>query len=464
MALSYRKHASKATVFKFKQIPISISTESPIVVPVVPEPSVVPETPVGEASPWEPLASPIFRIFWLTSLASNVGTWIHEVGAGWLMTSLDNSPHLVTAVRVAMSVPILLLAIPAGTLADRVDRRRLLIGIQCVLMITAATISWLTFAGRITPGLLLALTCVMGLGMVVHVPTWQASIPELVPRRQLPQAVALGSISFNLARSIGPAIGGLMIATLGTWVTFAMNSVSFLIVLFVLLRWNRVASPPIAKQSFRSAVVEGIVFAANDRSMRHVLVRVILFVMPASALWSLMPLVAKEQLHWDSRGYGYLVGAVGFGAVAAALVLPCMRRRIGLDQTVFVATCLYACGLAITSTSSNRLVVLGSMFVMGAGWMIVLTTLNSTAQMTLPNSIRARGMACYLSCMAGAMALGAWTWGAVAGATSPGIAELIAALLLPITAVAGNVAFGLVPWTGVIEPSLGIQNAAKIVD
>jgi len=376
-------------------------------------------------------------MFWMTSLASNVGTWVHEVGSGWLMTSLDSSPHMVSAVRVVMSLPILLLALPAGTLADRVDRRKLLIAVQAVLMLTAAAISLMTYTGTITPQRLLVLTAIMGLGMVIHVPTWQASIPELVPREQIPQAVALGSISFNLARSVGPALGGLLIASVGTWIAFAVNSFSFGVVLLVLIRWRRTASEKPRRESFTTSIRTGVVFVVRERVMRNVLLRVVLFVLPASALWSLMPLIARQQLNWDSRGYGYLVGSIGVGAVVAAVWLPRLRRIVGIDQTVFAAMCIFATGLAVTSMSSNRGLAIASMFVMGIGWMMTLTTLNSTAQVTLANPIRARGMACYLSAMAGGMAMGAWLWGLIAKEYSPELAELLAAAMLPVHAIIG---------------------------
>jgi len=344
---------------------------------------------------------------------------------------------MVSAVRVAMSLPILLLALPAGTLADRVDRRKLLIAVQTVLMLTAGMISAMTYAGVMTPQWLLVLTGIMGLGMVVHVPTWQASIPELVPKSQIPQAVALGSISFNLARGVGPAIGGLLIASVGTWIAFAVNSFSFGVVLLVLIRWKRTATERPLPESFFASIQTGFAFAIGERVMRNVLLRVVLFVFPASILWSLMPLIARQQLDWDSRGYGYLVGSIGLGAVVAAAWLPRMRQVVGIDQTVFSAMCIFAAGLAMTSITSHRIVAMVSMFVMGIGWMMTLTTLNSTAQVTLSNSIRARGMACYLSALAGAMAVGAWLWGVVAKEYSPEFAELFAAALLPVNAIIG---------------------------
>jgi predicted MFS family arabinose efflux permease len=377
-------------------------------------------------------------MFWLASLASNVGTWVHEVGSGWLMTTLDSSPGMVSSVRIAMSVPILLLAIPAGAIADRVDRRRLLILVQVVLMVTTATISATTYFNTITPTLLLGLTIVMGLGMVVHVPTWQASIPELVPKGQIPQAVALGSISFNLARSIGPALGGILIAAYGTWVAFALNSLSFAMVIVALMQWKRPPHNVSLHETYGASIKSGVRAVLSDSVMRNVMMRVALFVLPASSLWSLMPLIAREQLDWDSRGYGYLVGAVGVGAVAAAVVLPQLRSKLGNDRTTCTAMCTFAIGLATLATFPNRAIAMLAMLVMGASWMMTLTTLNATAQVSLPNEIRARGMACYLSSLAGAMAVGAWWWGLVASAMSLEFTQLAAAATLPLFAAPGR--------------------------
>jgi len=386
---------------------------------------------------WDPLFSPVFRMFWIASLASNTGTWIHEVGSGWLMSSLDSSPHMVSAVRVVMSLPILFLAIPAGALADRVDRRRLLIGIQSLLMTITSVLAAATYFGAITPYWLLALTFAMGLGMVLHVPTWQASIPELVPREQIPQAVALGSLSFNLARSVGPAIGGLLIASFGIWIAFAVNAFSFGVVLWAIIRWKPAPRPARELEPYFASIRTVVLLSVRERVIRNVLIRVFLFVIPASALWSLMPLIVRDQLDWDAKGFGYLVGAIGMGAVAAAAWLPRMRSLVGLDHTVFGGMCLFSIGLAVASLSTSKGHTLITMLILGIGWMTVLTTLNSTVQMTVANSIRARGMACYLSVFAAGMAAGSWTWGAIANLYSPGFAMLVAAAVIPIQAVAG---------------------------
>lgn len=387
-----------------------------------------------DVSPWAPLAVPTFRAFWLASLASNFGTWIHEVGAGWLMTSLDSSPEMVSAVRTAMAIPIVLLAVPAGVLADRIDRRRLLLITQLGLFVTTAVLGMLTLADVITPWMLLGLTFVIGLGMVLHVPTWQASVPELVPRAQLSRAVALGSISFNLARAVGPATGGLLIAVLGVWSAFSVNAISFVGVICVLLAWRRDRTESSRGLSFGRSLAKGVRYVALKKTMRHVLAGVVLFVLPASALWSLLPLIARRHLGWEADGFGFLVGTIGAGAVTAAWLLPRVQRVLGPDGIVAGAMTLFALGLAVLSQSTLTPVAILATLAMGGGWMMTLTTLNATAQVTLPRQLRARGMGCYLTAMAVSMSLGSLVWGRVAGATELRAAMVIAAGTLVLTA------------------------------
>ncbi|MCC9643160.1 MFS transporter [Rhodopirellula sp. JC740] len=391
-------------------------------------------TPTQGRSAWEPLREPMFRLFWIASLASNLGTWIHEVGAGWLMTTLDATPEMVAAVRTSMALPIVFLAIPAGVLADRIDKRHLLIGTQSILLFVTAMLAVSTATGVITAWGLLAMTFVIGLGMVVHVPTWQSAIPELVPRWQISRAVGLGSISFNLARAVGPAIGGVLIALVGIWSTFAINAISFAGVLAVLLRWKRRTTEDSRGRSFLSSMRQGIRYVIWKRTMRHVMLGVVLFVLPGSALWSLMPLYAKTALGWGPSGFGILVAMIGLGAVIGASMLPRVRSRLGSDRTIACAMALYATGMLTLSFEPFWPVLLLATLLMGCGWMATLTTLNATAQITLPRRLRARGMGCYLTMMAGSMSLGSLVWGQTAGAIGMPNALMVAALAMMVTA------------------------------
>ena len=392
-----------------------------------------------DGAAWAPLRLPIFRAFWIASLISNLGTWIHEVGAGWLMTSLDPDPQMVSAVRIAISAPMIFLAIPAGVIADRVDRRQLLIVMQLMLLSMASLLSVLTFNGLITSWSLLGLTFAIGLGLVMHVLTWQATIPVLVPAKQISRAIALGSISFNLARAAGPALGGVLIAMAGPWAAFAVNALSFAGVLVVLLLWKREKTESSGGQSYHAALKEGFLYVIRERTMRNVLVGLFFFMLPATALWSLLPLVARQQLGWDAEGYGLLVTSIGVGAVFAARVLHSLHRRYLLDRTLAGAMISFAIGLFILGNSEgdtlfHDLIALVACLVMGAAWMICLTTLNATAQMTLSNHIRARGMGAYMTTMALSMVVGSLIWGQVAHHFGLAATQWTAAATLMVTA------------------------------
>lgn len=389
-------------------------------------------------SAWAPMANPLYRAFWIASLFSNLGTWIHEVGAAWLMTQLDPSPLMVSSVRAAMALPILFLALPAGVLADRVDRRKLLIGTQCWMLCIALTLASLTLAGLVTPGLLLALTVAAGLGMVIHAPSWQASIPELVPRSQLTSAIALGSISFNLARAAGPALGGLLVAWLGSWSAFAVNAGSFAGVIGVLLFWKRTERESSAGRSYWNSLKDGVAFVAADQTMRHVLIRVILFVAPAGGLWALLPLVAHDMLGWDAPGYGIMVGGIGLGAVIAAGIMPLARQRLGVEGVIAVAHGLVGVVLLVLALAPGGIASAGLMLVAGAGWMMAMTTLNSSAQLVLPSKLRARGLACYLTSFAAAMSGGSLLWGSIARHTNLPIALGCAGVAILLLAIVGH--------------------------
>lgn len=392
-----------------------LSTEPSIISRAIPSDHEA--TPVTN-SPWAPLRLPIYRAFWMASLLSNLGTWVHEVGAAWLMTQLDPSPVMVSAVRSAMALPIVFLALPAGVLADRVDRRRLLLGTQTWLLLIAITLTVLTFAGAMTPPALLGLTLATGLGMVLHTPTWQASIPELVPRNQLISAIALGSISFNLARAAGPALGGWMVSGFGSWSAFALNALSFIGVIGVLLYWRRNETESSEGRSFFGAMGDGVRYVLGDLSLRNILIRVFLFVIPAGGLWGLLPLVARQMLQWDASGYGILVGMIGLGAVLCAGLMPTLRYRLGISGTLALGHILVILALLGLALSPSRTVVALLMLVTGGGWMMVLTTLNSSMQLHLPKSLRARGMGCYLTAFAIAMGGGSLLWGSLARQTS----------------------------------------------
>ena len=384
---------------------------------------------------WAPLRTPIFRWFWLASLLSNLGTWVHEVGAGWLMTSLDSDPSMVSAVRVAISLPIMFLAIPVGGLTDRVNRRTVLIITTLMLLSATVTLTVMTYNQTITAWWLLALTFAIGVSMVGHMLAWQATVPEMVPRDQMSRAVALGSISFNLARSVGPALGGVLIVVIGTWSTFGFNAASFAGVGTLLLFWRSSVTPQPSRDSFVESLRVGLRYCWKTSSIRSALFNLAMFVLPASCLWALLPLYVRQDLGGDPKLYGGLVTLLGSGAVTAAMFLHRAQTRFGFDNMVAATMAIYGTAMLTLGSFPSRMVAMGCLFAMGAAWMMTLTTLNSTAQLNLPSDIRGRGMSLYVTGMSFSMAAGSFFWGEMASQVGVAPAIAMSGALLMATAV-----------------------------
>lgn len=381
------------------------------------------------SSPWSPLRRPLFRGLWIASLASNIGTWMQEVGEGWLMTSLEPSPAMVSLVQVARGLPLFLLALPAGALADVLDRRRVLLVSQLWMLGGAAALGLLTLTGRITAWSLLGCAFAIGLGTAINSPAWQATVPELVDRRELPQAVALNSLSFNVARALGPALGGLVIATLGPGANFLLNAASFLGVVAVVAAWRRPPQPDILpSERFLSALRTGARYVRYEPALHPVLVRGGLFVFFGSALWALLPVVARFDLGRGPGGFGALLACFGSGAVLGAANITRVRRRLGADRMALVGTVVFCAALAALAVARHFYVACAAMFAGGGAWLSVLSGFNVAAQLSLPSWVRARAMSAYLLVFYGAIAAGSATWGAVAARTGTRAALGAAAL------------------------------------
>lgn len=405
--------------------------------------------------PWAPLTIPAYRSFWIAGLISNMGTWIHETGAQWLMTSLEPSPEMVSAVRTCMAVPVFCLALPAGVWADRVDRRTWLISSQMLLLIIAAIMTLLAALGWMNPALLLILTAAMGIAMILNQPAWQALTPELVPPALVPSAVSIGSMSFNLARSLGPALAGLLIAQFDVWVTFGFNAFSFLAVIFVLCLWKAdlAEAPKRSRPEFLNELRKGMFVVHNLKEVRHALMRVFLFALPASILWSLLSLVATEKLHFQERGFGFCLALIGAGAVVGAWFIPWVRQRFSSENIVLAAQLTYAACCAIVGWSQSATIIMPVLWILGICWMASMTTLNATAQVYLPRKFRARGIAAYLMCFALGMAAGSAIWGWLAyGLEDISIAFIVAGIVMAL------VAMGTYPLK---IGTLGIANSAS---
>ncbi|GGS69354.1 MFS transporter [Streptomyces griseoviridis] len=382
-----------------------------------------------DASAWAPLAARVFRALWIAQLVSNTGTWMQTVGAQWLL--VGHSASLVTLVQTASSLPVVLLALPSGVLADRYDRRTVLVAAQCAMLAVSGTLAVLAFMDALTPGTLLVLTFLLGCGSALMGPAWQAVQPELVPRTQLAQAAALGAVNVNLARAVGPAVGGALVAAAGAGWVFAFNALSFLGIAAVLLLWHRPTTPrPPGGEGLLAAAQAARRYVAHAPGVRRVLLRTALFIPGGAALWSLLPLVARDTLRLGSGGYGLLLGVVGLGAVAGAFTLPVLRRRLGANGTLAAGSVVFALVLAVLATTHAPWLAALALLPAGLAWIGVLSTLNAAVQQRLPGWVRARGLAVYLVVFQGGQALTAPLWGALADALGLPAALLIGAGLL----------------------------------
>jgi len=371
------------------------------------------------ASAWSPLKIPLFRALWLATVASNIGTWMHDVGAGWLMTSLSPRPVMVALVQTATALPALLLALPAGALADIIDRRRYLLVAQSWLALVAALLAVLTITGLTTAWVLLVLTFAMGIGTAMMMPAWAAVTPEIVPRSELQSAIALNSMGMNVARAIGPAIAGVIVSAVGTGAVFALNALSFLGVMATLFRWRREpAVTTLPAERLFSAIRTGVRFALHHGPLQGTVIRMLGFFLFASASWALLPLVARHLVGGGPQTFGILVAAVGAGAVLGALVLPRLRRMFSKDLLVAAATLLYAAAMLALAFLTHLGVLSIAMVASGVAWITVLSSLQVAAQLALPNWVRSRGLAVFVASFMGSMALGSLLWGKVAEETS----------------------------------------------
>jgi predicted MFS family arabinose efflux permease len=396
--------------------------------------------PVHDAtrSPWAPLGVRVFRALWLASLASNVGSWMHLVAASWLMTSLSTSAALVALLQTANSGPSFLLALPAGALADVLDRRRLVLATQAWQLTLAAALGALTLAHITTPSVLLAMTFALAAGSALGLPAFSALTPELVPRDQLPAAISLNSVVLTGSQAIGPAIGGLLVASLGAGAVFVVNAVSFLAVVAAVAVWRRPArATGLPPEHVTSAIRTGVRFVANAPAFRVVLIRSAAYVLAFSALPALLAVFTRLRLHGTASDYGLLLGALGVGGVSGAVLLPRARARWSIDRIVIVGTLVYAAALAGLSTVHRVPLGCAILLVAGLAGMANTSSLNIASQTVLPDWVRGRGLAVVQLTFMLAIAAGGALWGTLAtriGVTST--FEVAAACLAATTLLA----------------------------
>ncbi len=372
-------------------------------------------TSVSPAAAYAPLRHSAFRMLWIATLASNTGLWIQNTGAGWLMTSLAPSPVMVSLVQAASMLPVFLFALPGGVLADLLDRRLTLIAAQIWVVVAGLLLAGLAVMGWLGAWSLLALTFLIGAGTAVIFPAWAAAIPELVPRDDLVQAVALNGVGFNLARAFGPALGGVAMAAAGPGATFSLDALGFLALLWALLVWRRPASPhsDLPSERIPSAMRAALRFAIAMPILRAAILRAWAFFFFASALWGLLPLVVREGLGLGPVGFGLMLGTAGGGAVLAGLALPALREHLSPGKLVLTASLVAYAAMALLGLGRHWVPAVFAMLLFGAGWLAAGTTLGAVAQMTAPAWARARALGVFqLSCF-GAQAIGSAFWGAV---------------------------------------------------
>ncbi|PNG51648.1 MULTISPECIES: MFS transporter [unclassified Variovorax] len=398
-------------------------------------------SPAPSASPpqgsFAPLRQPVFAVLWAATVIGNIGSFMRDVASAWMVTELSASPTAVALIQTAATLPVFLLAIPAGVLSDILDRRRFLIVVQLVLAAVSGTLLVLAHTGQLTVGALIALTFVGGIGAALMGPTWQSIVPELVPRAELKSAVALNSLGINISRAIGPAAGGLLLATFGAAMTYGVDVLSYVFVIGALLWWRRPAAADDAglSEHFLGAFKAGLRYTRASRELHVVLLRAAVFFLFASAVWALLPLVARQMLGGTAGFYGVLLGAVGAGAILGAVLLPRLRTRLQADGLVLLASLIAAGVMAALVAAPPRWLAVALLLLLGVGWIIALTTLNGVAQSILPNWVRGRGLAVYLTVFNGAMAAGSLGWGLVAQQIGVPMALLAGAAGLALVAL-----------------------------
>jgi len=384
--------------------------------------------PAGHSSALAPLAEPLFRSLWIAAVISYTGSWMQNIATGWLMTSLTRSPMWVAMVQVALSLPVLLIVLPAGALADLVDRRKFLLFTQSSMVAASLILGVLTITSTCTPTLLLLFTFLLGAGAFMNEPAWQALTPDLVPVSKLGSAVALNSAGFNIARAVGPALGGLVIATAGSGTAFLLNAISFFGVILFLYYWKPAdRNPGQVTTTFSGALIIGLRYIRQEKRIGAVLVRTVIFSLFASAFWALLPLIASR---FGAAGYGAMLAFFGLGALIGAALLARARRSFSYDAVVITGTLVFAIALfGLVRTSS---LVASSIFAAAAGlaWICTLATFNLLAQIIAPSWIRARVMSMYVLVLQGGLGVGSLVWGAMASRSSVEFTLTVAAIAL----------------------------------
>jgi MFS family permease len=398
-----------------------------------------------------PFRHPAFAVIWTATLVSNVGGWMYSAASAWLMTSLDPDPFLVALVQAASALPICLLALPAGALADIFDKRKFLIVVEILTTAVSAVYAVIVGLGLATPGNLLLFTVLIGAAGALTVPAWQAVVPQLVPRRDLPPAIAVNSVGVNISRALGPALGGVAISAYGIVAPFWINAASNLAIVASLLWWRPVKKPGtlLPAEHFGRAILAGLRYARHNRHLRATLVRAAGFFLFASAYWALLPLVAREQITGGPGLYGVLLGTIGVGAVGGAFFLPWLKLKLGPDWLMACGALGQAVAMVLYGVARDPALALVASAIAGATWIAAVATLTVSAQVALPDWVRGRGLALYTTVFFGCLTLGSALWGEVAVLVGLPLSHFIAA--------AGAVAAIPLTWRWKLQTGAGLD-------
>jgi MFS family permease len=426
----------------------------------------------GLHTAWSPFRYASFAVLWSATVISNIGTWMSNAASGWLMASLDSDPLIVALVQVATSLPMFLFAVPAGALADVFDRRRVLLAVQIALAAVAVVFAFLVWRNAISPTGLLIFNFLGGAGAALIAPAWQSTVPQLVPRTDLQPAIVLNGIGVNVSRAIGPALGGVMTALAGIAMPFCINAVSNLGVIAALTWWrpSQTSKGNLPAERFGSAMRLGLRHARHNPQLRATLIRAFSFFLFASAYWALLPLLARDQVRAGPGLYGILLGAIGTGAIIGALALPWVKAKTGANALAGLGTIGTVVALILFGLAAAPGVALTASVIAGLSWIAVISALNVSAQLALPEWVRGRGLSLFVTVMFGALSLGSIIWGKCAGIVGLPTAHFVAAAgaLLAMAAswrwkLQGDAAMDLTPslhWpapisTSAVEPDRG---------
>jgi MFS family permease len=389
-----------------------------------------------------PLANRAFLGLWIANLLSNVGGWMQTTGAAWEMTSLTTDPIYVAALAAAGTLPMFLFCFFAGILADRFDRRRYIIGCQFWMMGVAAALAVLAYFGQLTAWNLLLLSFCMGLGNAMNAPAWHAVVPEIVSGPLLRPAIALNSAGFNLARTIGPVIGQILLGLVGVFLLFAINTFTYIGVILAMRSWQRSAEAKASqrREGFVEAARTGIAFVKGSAELKAVFARGLCFFVPGIALGTLLPVIGRFELQLDELHFGMLYAVFGVGAVAGAMSMPILNRLLGADRCNIWAMGIHAVATLVAALVMKPLVFGICITISGACWMTVIANNGTSVQMILPNFMRARGMAVHQMVFFGAMVTGSLLWGKIANVSNVGVALIASAVaLVPLTVLAASI-------------------------